>query len=215
VTAYYTESNSRVNGLGWKQSQYDKSFRQMDNNYVQQYKAGLQHCMKYAANNNMALTVHIHLDDGHDRGTWRNVMIFSPTANYAGGTYWDTVVKPTAEAANAANVRGRPIYFAMQAEMGATLFYHPKEWTSIIPRIKAIAPQARVGINTNWCGRPLGVGWGWGRGRRRPAPRHGTRQLSTRAAADLLVWRCRCRAAAGRRSAAAPRTSSTAATTTM
>jgi hypothetical protein len=34
--------------------------------------------------------------------------------------------------------------------MGATLFYHPKEWQSIIPKIKGIAGAAKVGVNTNW-----------------------------------------------------------------
>jgi hypothetical protein len=68
------------------------------------------------------------------------------------------VVAPTAAAVKAANYRGKPVYFAMQAEMGATLFYHPKEWRGIIGPIKSIiGGPARVGVNVNWekiCGCP-------------------------------------------------------------
>lgn len=42
--------------------------------------------------------------------------------------------------------------------MGATLFYHPKEWRSIIGPIKAATGgNTKVGINVNWekiCGCP-------------------------------------------------------------
>lgn len=44
VTAYYADDNgdSRVDRIGWKKSDNDKSFREMDLNYVEQYKKGLQ-----------------------------------------------------------------------------------------------------------------------------------------------------------------------------
>lgn len=46
----------------------------------------------------------------------------------------------------------------VQAEMGATLFYHPKEWRSIIGPIKAATGgNTKVGVNVNWekiCGCP-------------------------------------------------------------
>lgn len=43
VTAYYADDNSdsRVDRLGWKKSDGDKSFRLMDGDYVAKYKAGL------------------------------------------------------------------------------------------------------------------------------------------------------------------------------
>lgn len=43
VTAYYADDNSdsRVDRLGWKKSVQDKSFREMNSNYVEQYKKGL------------------------------------------------------------------------------------------------------------------------------------------------------------------------------
>jgi hypothetical protein len=160
VTAYYADDNgdSRVNRLGWKKSENDKSFREMSMDYVKQYQAGLTQCMRLAADNNFNIVVHIHLDDGIDKGTWRNVMIFNPIQKYGAYNYYDTVVAPTAAAVKAANYRGKPVYFAMQAEMGATLFYHPKEWRGIIGPIKSIiGGPARVGVNVNWekiCGCP-------------------------------------------------------------
>lgn len=43
VTAYYADDNgdSRADRLGWKKSVGDKSFREMNMDYVNQYKAGL------------------------------------------------------------------------------------------------------------------------------------------------------------------------------
>lgn len=70
--------------------------------------------MRKAVDANFNIVVHIHLDDGLDKGTWRNVMIFNPIAKYGGVTYYDTVVKPTAEAVKMANYKGKPVYFAMQ-----------------------------------------------------------------------------------------------------
>jgi hypothetical protein len=70
--------------------------------------------MRKAVDANFNIVVHIHLDDGLDKGTWRNVMIFNPIAKYGGVTYYDTVVKPTAEAVKLANYKGKPVYFAMQ-----------------------------------------------------------------------------------------------------
>lgn len=41
VTAYYTANGARVDGLGWKASDKDKSFKPMNSDYVSQWKAGL------------------------------------------------------------------------------------------------------------------------------------------------------------------------------
>jgi hypothetical protein len=45
------------------------------------------------------------------------------TPRYDSLSYFEALIKPSALAARGANVRRGPIYFAMQAEMGATLFY--------------------------------------------------------------------------------------------
>lgn len=78
--------------------------------------------MRKAVDNNFKIVVHIHLDDGIDKGTWRNVMIFNPIQKYGAHTYYDTVVKPTAEAVKGANYKGGEVYFAMQVGCAAAHF---------------------------------------------------------------------------------------------
>jgi hypothetical protein len=160
VTSYYADDNgdSRADRIGWQKSEGDKSFRAMDTNYIESYRKGLAQCMRVAVDNNFKVVVHIHLDDGIMKGTWRNVMIFNPIQKYGAFSYYDSVLKPTAEAVKMANYKGGEVYFAMQAEMGATLFYYPKEWRSLIGPVKAtIGGNTKVGVNVNWekiCGCP-------------------------------------------------------------
>ena len=82
-----------------------------------------QHCKKVAATNNFYIVSHIHLDDGDDRGSWRNSLIFDPSRKYGALSYWEALVKPTALAIKDANFKKRGVFFSMQAEMGATIFY--------------------------------------------------------------------------------------------
>ncbi|KAF8071087.1 UBP4 [Scenedesmus sp. PABB004] len=166
VTGYYADYNgdSRVDALGYKESQWDKSFKPYDWNAAYRFAKGLTYCMKRAVDFNLYIVTHIHLDDGIDKGTWRNVIIFNPNTKYGAMSFWDAVAKPTAQAIKDANYRKRDVYFAMQAEMGATLFYHPAAWRSMIGSVKSIVSQngtprnkVKVGVNVNWekiCGCP-------------------------------------------------------------
>jgi hypothetical protein len=70
--------------------------------------------MKRAVDNNMFLVTHIHLDDGLQKGTWRNAMIFNPNQKYGAMTFWEAVGKPTALAIKDANYKKRDVYYAMQ-----------------------------------------------------------------------------------------------------
>lgn len=74
----------------------------------------VQYCMKKAVDNNMYIVTHIHLDDGLDKGTWRNAIIFNPNQKYGALSFWEAVAKPTAQAIKDANYRRRDVYFAMQ-----------------------------------------------------------------------------------------------------
>lgn len=38
-----------------------------------------QDCMKVATANNYYIVTHIHLDDGDEKGSWRNSLIFDPS----------------------------------------------------------------------------------------------------------------------------------------
>eukprot|EP00882_Tetradesmus_deserticola_P019643 GHRQ01021163.1.p1 GENE.GHRQ01021163.1~~GHRQ01021163.1.p1 ORF type:complete len:113 (-),score=24.65 GHRQ01021163.1:188-526(-) len=70
--------------------------------------------MKRAVDNNMYIVTHIHLDDGYDKGTWRNGVIFNPNQKYGALTFWEAVGKPTALAIKDANYKKRDVYYAMQ-----------------------------------------------------------------------------------------------------
>jgi hypothetical protein len=70
--------------------------------------------MKRAVDNNMYIVTHIHLDDGLDKGTWRNAMIFNPNQKYGALSFWEAVGKPTALAIKDANYKKRDVYYAMQ-----------------------------------------------------------------------------------------------------
>lgn len=166
VTGYYADWNgdNKVDGLGYKESEWDKSFKPYNWNAAYRFSKGLSYCMKKAVDNNMYIVTHIHLDDGLDKGTWRNAIIFNPNQKYGALSFWEAVAKPTAQAIKDANYRRRDVYFAMQAEMGATLFYHPVGWRNMIGQVtKTISDggtpknKVKVGININWekvCGCP-------------------------------------------------------------
>jgi hypothetical protein len=166
VTGYYADWNgdSRVDALGYRESHWDKSFKQFNWDAVNRFSSGLQYCMKRAVDNNMYVVTHIHLDDGLDRGTWRNSIIFNPQQKYNGWSFWDAIGAPTAKAIRDANYKKRDVYYAMQAEMGATLFYYPVQWRNVMGQIKnAISAKGtpkskvKVGVNINWekiCGCP-------------------------------------------------------------
>lgn len=74
--------------------------------------------MKRAVDNNMYIVTHIHLDDGMDKGTWRNAMIFNPNQKYGALSFWEAVGKPTALAIKDANYKKRDVYYAMQVGRG-------------------------------------------------------------------------------------------------
>jgi hypothetical protein len=109
--------------------------------------------MRKAVDNNMNIVVHIHLDDGIDRGTWRNVMIFNPSGNYGGSTYYETVLKPTAEAVKMANYKGREVYFAMQVRRAYG--YTRGSGSGTGRQVWAAAVAARLGSRPSsqaqWC----------------------------------------------------------------
>lgn len=166
MTAYYADYNSdgKVDKIGYKASQNDKSFREYNMDIASRWSKGLSYCMKKAADANMYIVTHIHLDDGLDKGTWRNSIDFNPLQKYGSFSFWEVVGKPTAQAIKDANYKKRDVYYAMQAEMGATLFYHPAGWNSLIPEIKKVIgasgtphSKIKVGVNVNWekiCGCP-------------------------------------------------------------
>lgn len=169
ITGYYiADPAGRVVGLGYREGERDRELRPHTWESVQRFGAGLAGCMRVAAAAGFSLAVHAHLDDGGDGGTWRNALDFDPYTKYPEGlSYYDALIAPAAEAVAAANVLGSPAMIALQAEMGATLFYYPRAYRTMARQAKAAAAargappsSVRVGVNLNWekvCGCPAGA----------------------------------------------------------
>lgn len=166
TTYYFADYNGDyvMDALGWKSSPDDTSFRTLTWSDTYAISKGLSFCMKHAANKGFYIASHIHLDEGLGKNTWRNSLIYDPTTKYGSLSYMEGVVKPVAQAVKDANWRKRDTYFALQAEMGATLFYYPKQYRSMYYAVKKIlgangtpSKKIKVGININWqkiCGCP-------------------------------------------------------------
>lgn len=168
VTGYYrADGDGRMTDLGYKVGERDRALQPYTFEAAYAFSAGLAECMRLVAASGFGLAVHIHLDDADDAGTWRNALVFEPFTRYGPLSYWEALVRPAAQAVRDANVNKAPVYFSMQAEMGATLFYHAASYRSMVPRVKAAvaeggtpAAAVRVGVNINWekvCGCPGGL----------------------------------------------------------
>jgi hypothetical protein len=53
------------------------------------------------------------LDDGLERGGWRNALVFDPLARYGGYSYYDIMLKPIASALSAVMAPDTQVWFAM------------------------------------------------------------------------------------------------------
>jgi hypothetical protein len=92
------------------------------------YRGGLMHCFSHAARagaESVAITP--HLDAASDASnwsirSWRNGIVFSPLAKYGAHSYMEVMLEPLADALGQALPPWMPIYFALQGEMGATVF---------------------------------------------------------------------------------------------
>lgn len=91
--------------------------------------------MRYAVNNGFYIVLHPHLDDGLYKGTWRNVLVFDPSAKYGAMSYFDAVIRPAANAIKQANSRGKEVYISLQVQLGAdqALFKQPSIMVYMVP----------------------------------------------------------------------------------
>lgn len=166
VTFHYADYNGDnvMDKLGYRDGLRDSGFTELNPAASDRFARGLKECMEHAVDNNMYIAIHIHLDDGLNKGTWRNSLIYDPYKKYGQMSYWEGVVRPVARAVKEANYKKRDVYFAMQAEMGATLFYFPRGYINMRQGIKDIISsngtprnKVKVGVNVNWekiCGCP-------------------------------------------------------------
>lgn len=120
-------------------------------------RANVEECMRYASSKVLELAVNARVDDGRALGGWRNTLNFSPTQTYGAFSYESAVLNPLADALAAAAAPGAPVEFTLQGEMGATLFFHPREWIEVVGRVRdRIAAARQAGGNPG----PVAVGLG-------------------------------------------------------
>ena len=102
-----------------------KSAEQQD---VEAFRQGMMACFVRAVEYNMTIHITPQLNDGTGQNTWQNILDFQPLLDYEDFSYGDVMLGPLAEAVNAAVDQKTKVYFALQGQMGLTLFNYPLQW---------------------------------------------------------------------------------------
>ncbi len=124
----------------------------LDKKAVQEFKEGLTDCFQYALKkgrevNGKPLSIAIvpHIDDGGTSGRWRNTIAFDPYPRQdmdcdqdPSRSYYCALLKPVAEALAASLDQDSAVYFALQGEMGATVFAYPDSYRLMSKELKRI-----------------------------------------------------------------------------
>lgn len=106
---------------------------------ISRYARGFKSCLQEAHDLFDDVLLSPHLDDGTLSGHWRNMMIMDPLAKDRNGvTYYDIMLKPIADAAKAVYKKGdgKRLFFGLQGEMGATVFFHPESYRKAAKTIR-------------------------------------------------------------------------------
>lgn len=116
-------------------------------------------CLSYAVGLGFDLAFTPHLDDGLNKGQWRNAMLIDPLAKYGGMSYFDVVLEPLARAASQTMKESTRVWFALQGEMSAMVTSFPDSHRRILPYLRKITlpegrddlwTNVRVGVSTNF-----------------------------------------------------------------
>ena len=121
---------------------------------ISELTSDMTSCLQIAYNNRLAITTTPHLDfkPGGAGKDWRNSYVFNPTAKINGYSYQDVLLEPIANAVLSLP-KDAQVDFAMQGEMGGTLFDYPSEWKSLVENYKSRFSEysnIRAGIDTNY-----------------------------------------------------------------
>lgn len=123
---------------------------------LKRVEAGFSKCFKAALDKGLSIGIVPHLDgEGpYETRLWRNQAVFYPFEKFEGYSYFDIMIDPIVKALLGLSgvIRSR-IDFALQGEMGATVFHYPYAYLTIAKdvrrNLKAKVPDLRVGISLN------------------------------------------------------------------
>ena len=95
---------------------------------IDTFQHSMQACFARAIEYNMSLQITPQLNDGTVQAAWQNLLNFDPLLDYEEFSYMDVMLSPLAHAVNAVVKAKTKVYFALQGQMGATLFNHPMQY---------------------------------------------------------------------------------------
>ncbi|CAL8461829.1 g1360 [Coccomyxa elongata] len=125
---------------------------------IQGFHSGMAACFKKAIDLGLStIAVAPHLDDGLGYGGWRNGLLFDPMKKYGNYSYTDIMLNPLADALAQSATSSTKIYFAMQGEMSATVFYFPGSYVKLLPVLRrrlsagsVSSSNIKLGVSTNF-----------------------------------------------------------------
>ena len=107
---------------------------------IAKFKEGMKDCFQRAIKKNIDISITPHLDDGLAKSGWRNEFDFDPHPKGANcqrkPTYYCAVLRPMAQALNETMTKETKVRFAMQGEMGRTVFQYPGSYQRVMDLLK-------------------------------------------------------------------------------
>ena len=127
---------------------------------IQRFEDGMRRCFEVAVAHGLNIAVAPHLDDGSPAQEWRNFADFDPFEEINGTSYAEIMVYPLARALSAAMRPSTKVYFALQGEMGLTVFLHASSYLELADEVRRLLVQGRkaddgrvqVGLSLNFSG---------------------------------------------------------------
>lgn len=129
--------------------------------YLAAWQRGWERCFQAAVDLDLGLAILPHLDGAEATSQWRNAVSFDPLQPYPsaeapasrGYSYRETMIEPLVRALERTARHDTRVHFALQGEMGRTLFRFPSAYAGIVAalqsRLSRIA-DATVGISVNF-----------------------------------------------------------------
>ncbi|KAI3426387.1 hypothetical protein D9Q98_008758 [Chlorella vulgaris] len=110
---------------------------------VDEFSGLLGRCLERAVALGLDVAVNVHADDGRQLNGWRNTLDFDPLEPYGNFSFYDAMLAPIADALSRVLPDNSTAWMSLQGEMGATVFFHPSEWSQVADMVRQRIAQAR------------------------------------------------------------------------